>query len=128
LFGVANAPQADESGPAVFIAVILIAALLGELVARFYSEPMNRWLRKRWGDGPEKLGSVEAASKTVIDENRILRLTFSYHINPFCKSLYFPSPDKRKAGIRPPASEGHIPRRLIGTLARKSARPYISGL
>jgi len=57
--------------PAVFIAVILIAALLGELVARFYSEPMNRWLRKRWGDGPEKLGSVEAASKTVIDENRI---------------------------------------------------------
>jgi peptidoglycan/LPS O-acetylase OafA/YrhL len=57
--------------PALFIAVILFAALLGELVARFYSDPMNRWLRKRWGDGPERLGSVEAARETVIDENRI---------------------------------------------------------
>lgn len=44
--------------PALFIAAILIAALLGELVARGYSEPMNRWLRKQWGDGPERLGSV----------------------------------------------------------------------
>jgi peptidoglycan/LPS O-acetylase OafA/YrhL len=44
--------------PALFIAVILMAALLGELVARVYSEPMNRWLRKRLGDGPGRLGSV----------------------------------------------------------------------
>jgi peptidoglycan/LPS O-acetylase OafA/YrhL len=44
--------------PALFIAVILTAALLGELVARSYSEPMNRWLRKRWGDSPERLSSV----------------------------------------------------------------------
>jgi len=44
--------------PALFVAVILIAGLLGELVARGYSEPMNRWLRQRWGDGPERLGSV----------------------------------------------------------------------
>ncbi|HEY2645916.1 MAG TPA: acyltransferase [Candidatus Acidoferrales bacterium] len=44
--------------PILFVAVILIAAILGEIVARFYSEPMNRQLRKRWGDGPEKLGSV----------------------------------------------------------------------
>jgi peptidoglycan/LPS O-acetylase OafA/YrhL len=44
--------------PALFLAVILIAALLGELVARSYSEPINRWLRKRWGDSPERLGSV----------------------------------------------------------------------
>jgi peptidoglycan/LPS O-acetylase OafA/YrhL len=57
--------------PALFIAVIPFAALLGELVARFYSDPMNRWLRKRWGDGPERLGSVEAARETVIDKNRI---------------------------------------------------------
>jgi len=57
--------------PALFIAVILLAAILGELVARFYSEPMNRWLRKRWGDGPERLGSVEATKETVIDDNRI---------------------------------------------------------
>ena len=41
-----------------FAIVIVVAALVGELVARFYSEPMNRWLRKLWGDGPERLGSV----------------------------------------------------------------------
>ena len=44
--------------PALFIAVILISGLLGELVARDYSEPINRWLRQRWGDGPGRLGSV----------------------------------------------------------------------
>jgi peptidoglycan/LPS O-acetylase OafA/YrhL len=52
--------------PVLFLAVILSAGVLGELVARFYSEPMNRWLRKRWGDGPERLGSVvEAATNTA---------------------------------------------------------------
>jgi peptidoglycan/LPS O-acetylase OafA/YrhL len=44
--------------PALFITVIVIAGLLGELVARFYSEPMNRLLRRRWHDGPDALGSV----------------------------------------------------------------------
>jgi len=44
--------------PALFITVIVIAALFGELVARFYSEPMNRLLRERWGDGIERLGSA----------------------------------------------------------------------
>lgn len=44
--------------PVLFLTVILFSGLLGALVAHFYSEPMNRWLRKRWGDGPEKLGSV----------------------------------------------------------------------
>jgi peptidoglycan/LPS O-acetylase OafA/YrhL len=58
--------------PALFATVILFAVGLGELVARFYSEPMNRWLRSRWGDGPEKLGSmIEVASGTVLSENRI---------------------------------------------------------
>jgi hypothetical protein len=42
----------------LFISVILISSLLGELVARFYSEPMNRLIRRRLGDGPERLGSV----------------------------------------------------------------------
>jgi peptidoglycan/LPS O-acetylase OafA/YrhL len=36
--------------PALFIAVVLFAGLLGEIVARFYSEPMNQLVRKRWGD------------------------------------------------------------------------------
>lgn len=44
--------------PAFFVGVIIVAALLGEAVARFFSEPMNRLLRERWGDGPDKLGSA----------------------------------------------------------------------
>jgi peptidoglycan/LPS O-acetylase OafA/YrhL len=58
--------------PALFATAILFAVLLGEFVARFYSEPMNRWLRNRWGDGPERLGSmIEIAKHTVQSENRI---------------------------------------------------------
>lgn len=37
--------------PALFIAVIPIAGALGSFVARFYSDPMNRTLRSRWGAG-----------------------------------------------------------------------------
>jgi hypothetical protein len=38
--------------------VVLIAGLLGDWVARLYSEPMNRLLRQRRGEGPDRLGSV----------------------------------------------------------------------
>jgi peptidoglycan/LPS O-acetylase OafA/YrhL len=44
--------------PIFFIGVLVIAGLLGEVVARFYSEPMNRWLRGRWNDDAAKMGSV----------------------------------------------------------------------
>jgi len=44
--------------PVLFVVTIIVAALLGDVVARCYSEPLNRRLRQRWGDGPEKLGSV----------------------------------------------------------------------
>jgi peptidoglycan/LPS O-acetylase OafA/YrhL len=44
--------------PILFIGVILIAGLLGEWVARCYSEPMNRLLRRRWGEGQNRLGSA----------------------------------------------------------------------
>ena len=44
--------------PVLFLAVIAAAVLVGEVVARFYSEPMNRRLRGRWGDGAQSLGSV----------------------------------------------------------------------
>jgi peptidoglycan/LPS O-acetylase OafA/YrhL len=44
--------------PALFVAVILVSAFSGELVARLYSEPMNRLLRKRWGEGRDRLGSA----------------------------------------------------------------------
>ena len=55
--------------PVLFITVILVADLLGRLVARFYSEPMNHLLRKRWGDGPDKLGSVIDTKTVVRSEN-----------------------------------------------------------
>jgi len=46
------------SVPVLFAATILAAGLLGEVVGRWYSEPMNRRLRQRWGDEPNRLGSV----------------------------------------------------------------------
>jgi peptidoglycan/LPS O-acetylase OafA/YrhL len=42
--------------PVLFGVVIVCTGLLGEVVARFYSEPLNRWLRRRWGE--TRLGSV----------------------------------------------------------------------
>ena len=57
------------SVPAFLICVIIVAALLGEAGARFFSEPMNHLLRERWGDGPEKLGSaVKTESPAALDE------------------------------------------------------------
>jgi peptidoglycan/LPS O-acetylase OafA/YrhL len=50
--------------PLFFLGVILLSGLLGELVARFFSEPMNRLIRQRLGDGPEKLGSVLPSDAT----------------------------------------------------------------
>lgn len=37
--------------PLLFIAVIVIAGSVGAAVAKLYSEPANRWLRRRWGVG-----------------------------------------------------------------------------
>jgi peptidoglycan/LPS O-acetylase OafA/YrhL len=37
--------------PWLFIGVIVMASLLGEMVARFYSEPLNRAIRERWQGG-----------------------------------------------------------------------------
>ena len=47
------------SVPLLFVATIAGAAAAGDLVARFFSEPLNRMLRERWSDGPRQLGSVE---------------------------------------------------------------------
>jgi peptidoglycan/LPS O-acetylase OafA/YrhL len=56
LFVDANKPM--RAVPLLFAVCILFAGVLGTLVARGYSEPLNRWLRNRWGDGPRRLGSV----------------------------------------------------------------------
>jgi peptidoglycan/LPS O-acetylase OafA/YrhL len=42
--------------PVFFVATVIVAALLGELVARLYSEPANRWLRTKFGEN--RLGSA----------------------------------------------------------------------
>jgi peptidoglycan/LPS O-acetylase OafA/YrhL len=51
--------------PALFLAVILLSGFLGELVARSYSEPANRFLRERWGEGANRLGSVVEPGETA---------------------------------------------------------------
>ncbi len=66
------ANKSMKAVPALFIGTILVAGVLGELVARGYSEPMNSWLRKRWGDGPKRLGSVIESHETAkLEEGRI---------------------------------------------------------
>ena len=42
--------------PVLFVVTIVTAALLGDLVANLYSEPLNRRLRTRWGE--RRFGSV----------------------------------------------------------------------
>ena len=59
--------------PVFFITVIFLAGVLGTLVARFYSEPLNRSLRKRWGDGPERLGAVIDSPEGTGHENQVPR-------------------------------------------------------
>ena len=66
LFVAANKPM--KAVPALFVIVILIAGLLGDLVARVYSEPINRWLRARWGDGRRSLGSVIESAEPAVQE------------------------------------------------------------
>ncbi len=47
--------------PLLFVCVIGLAGVLGEIVARYFSEPASLWLRIRFGDGPKTLGSVVQA-------------------------------------------------------------------
>lgn len=42
----------------LFLLTTLVAAIAGDLVGRYFSEPVNRALRRRWGEGPRQLGSV----------------------------------------------------------------------
>jgi peptidoglycan/LPS O-acetylase OafA/YrhL len=55
--------------PVLFVVTIVTAALLGDLVASFYSEPMNRRLRTRWGE--RRLGSVIETESAVPSENHL---------------------------------------------------------
>ena len=61
--------------PAVFLAVIALASVLGDLVARFYSEPMNHLIRRLSGDRVRRMGSVtsegQAPSREPLTESLI---------------------------------------------------------
>lgn len=50
------------SVPLLFVATVVVAASAGDIVARFFSEPLNRMLRERWSDGRRHLGSVSDSS------------------------------------------------------------------
>jgi len=45
--------------PLLFVATVVVAAAAGDIVARFFSEPLNRILRERWSHGSRQLGSVD---------------------------------------------------------------------
>ena len=54
--------------PLVFVATIVASGILGELVARFFSEPMNRALRRLAGDDARHIGSVIDSDQTSAAE------------------------------------------------------------
>ncbi|HEX4025043.1 MAG TPA: acyltransferase [Steroidobacteraceae bacterium] len=67
LFGwFVRAGEPIRAVPLLFVAVILIAAALGEVVARLYSEPMNRLLRGRLGRLPP-VAAVIGSPRNVHD-------------------------------------------------------------
>jgi peptidoglycan/LPS O-acetylase OafA/YrhL len=47
-----NHGKQPKTVPIFFIATILISALLGEAIARLYSEPLNRVIRTGWRSDP----------------------------------------------------------------------------
>jgi peptidoglycan/LPS O-acetylase OafA/YrhL len=66
LFILAGKPM--SAVPALFIVVIVIAGLLGEAVARFYSEPMNRLIRERWKDRATRVEPVGEPGESIVRE------------------------------------------------------------
>jgi peptidoglycan/LPS O-acetylase OafA/YrhL len=49
------------SVPLLFVATVVVAAAAGDIVARFFSEPLNRMLRERWSAGPRQLASISVS-------------------------------------------------------------------
>jgi peptidoglycan/LPS O-acetylase OafA/YrhL len=58
--------------PALFVGVILLSGVFGAVVSRGYSEPMNRWLRELWGEGPRELGSVIEGDGRIVGAESVL--------------------------------------------------------
>lgn len=53
--------------PLLFIGTLLTSVALGALIAGAFSEPINRWLRKRWGQDSGRLGSVVSGSREELE-------------------------------------------------------------
>jgi peptidoglycan/LPS O-acetylase OafA/YrhL len=66
LFVMAGKPMVAV--PLLFLAVIFIAGFLGNIVARFYSEPMNHIIRQRWGDVATKMDSSSKLGNALRSE------------------------------------------------------------
>jgi len=49
------------SVPLLFIVTVVVAAAAGDIVARFFSEPLNRMLRECWRDGSRQLASISVS-------------------------------------------------------------------
>ncbi|HJT52873.1 MAG TPA: acyltransferase family protein, partial [Candidatus Angelobacter sp.] len=63
-----NAGRQMRLVPALFIAVVLVSAVFGAVVAELYSEPMNRLLRNRffaYGSLSRPASTVQARAATV---------------------------------------------------------------
>lgn len=54
--------------PILFILTVLISVLLGAAVAKFYSEPMNRFLRGYRRGGSQRAASVPGERETAATE------------------------------------------------------------
>ena len=65
-----NAGKPVHAIPILFLGTILVAGVLGEFVARFYSEPMNRIIRKRLKEGPPQLGAI-AEVQSAVEESTL---------------------------------------------------------
>jgi peptidoglycan/LPS O-acetylase OafA/YrhL len=63
--GFAATGDAIWAVPVFFVAVIVVSGFLGETVSRFYSEPLNRWLRSRWHDAATQMGSVVEENEAI---------------------------------------------------------------
>ena len=47
------------------IRILAEAALLGAVLARWYTEPANRYLRARWLESPRELGAVKSTQEAA---------------------------------------------------------------
>jgi len=56
--------------PVLFVAAVLLSTLLGDGVARFYSEPMNRLIRQRWGGSRANAVATVAPGTACPEGNR----------------------------------------------------------